>query len=184
MFVKTFKTSRVELALIILGLIFFLATLWYVVSSGGRGKASGTSASPGGNPPAARFLVNARTAEDRLNFLSQFGWETEPDPIEVREVIIPAVFDEKLTEYNEIQKALGFDLEPYKGCRVKKWEYAVTNYPGGARNVKATLLIADGRVIGGDISAGGQERFVHSLLMPAQPSDESADTSTDGDGCD
>ena len=60
------------------------------------------------------------------------------------------------------------DLERYKGCSVKKWEYAVLNYPEGVRNVKATILISGSRVIGGDISAEGKNKFTHSLLLSAE----------------
>ena len=170
MFIKTFKTSKAELVIIIIGLICFIATLWYIISSASSGSASSTSAAPG--TQVLQFLTNARTADDRMKFLSQFGWEVEPDPLDVREITIPAQFDEVYSGYNDIQKTLGFDLEKYRGCRVKKWEYAVTNYPEAVRNVKATLLIMDGRVIGGDISAGGSEQFTHSLLLSSENADE------------
>ena len=169
MFIKTVKTSKAELLIILIGLICFIATLWYIISAGSAG-AKNTSSSPSG--PTAHFLTNARTSDDRLTFLSQFGWEVDPDPLDVREVTIPAQFDEVYTSYNEIQKTLGFDLERYKGCSAKKWEYTVLNYPDGVRNVKATLLIAGGRVIGGHISAEGNKNFMHSLLL----SQESHDT--------
>ena len=67
-----------------------------------------------------------------------------------------------------MQKSLGFDLSNYSGSKVKKWVYSVKNYPGIANDVKATLLIANGKVIGGDISSSGGEKFTHSLLLPAE----------------
>ena len=161
MFIKTFKTSRTELIVILIGLICFIATLWYIISSA-TNRTNRTSAAP--SVQAEHFLTSARTSDDRIEFLSQFGWEVDPDPLTVRDVVIPAVFDEVYSDYNDIQKQMGFDLEKHKGCRVKKYEYHVTNYPGNVRNVKATLLIRKGTVVGGDISAGGQQRFVHSLL--------------------
>ena len=171
MFIKTFKTSKTELVIIIIGLICFVATLWYIISSASSGGQENTSAAP--SERTEEFLTSARTADERLKFLAQFGWVVEPDPIDVREVVIPAEFDDVYNSYNEIQKTLGFNLEKYKGRRVKKWEYAVTNYPEGIRNVKATLLIMDGTVIGGDISAGGEKKFQHSLLYSkVQPGKE------------
>lgn len=163
MFIKTFKTSRAELVIMLIGLVCFIATVWYIVAASSSGGTRNTSSTP--STQTEHFLINARTADDRVKFLSQFGWEVEPDPLDVREITVPAQFDEVYTGYNQIQKALGFDLEKYKGCRVKKWEYAVTNYPGEVRNVKATILISDGRVIGGDISASGAEKFTHSLML-------------------
>ena len=150
MFIKTFKTSKTELVIMLIGILCFIATLWYIITSASYGKTRNTSAVP--SEKTEHFLTNARTADDRVKFLAQFGWEVEPDPLDVREVVIPAEFDELYSGYNDIQKKLGFDLEKYKGCRVKK-----------------TILIRDGMVIGGDISAGGGEQFIHSLrLMPSK----------------
>ena len=169
MFIKTFKTSKAELIVLLIGLICFIATLWYICA-----PKSGTAKTSSDVSSVNQFLVNARTASDREQFLSQFGWEIEPDPLDARDVIIPAEFDGTLSGYNEMQKEMGFDLEKYKGRRVKKWEYAVTNYPGNIRNVKATLLIYKGRVIGGDISGVGSERFTHALKLSADSHDESS----------
>ena len=162
MFIKTFKTSKAELIVLLIGLICFIATLWYICA-----PKSGTAKTSSDVSSVNQFLVNARTASDREQFLSQFGWEIDSDPVEAREITIPADFGEVYAQYNEIQKTLGFDLTEYKGCRVKKWVYAVTNYPGIPHNVNATLLIRDGQVIGGDISSTGGQKFTHSLLMPA-----------------
>lgn len=171
MVIKTFKTSKAELFIILIGLICFIATLWYIISSASAGAKS-TSSPPSAAPE--HILTNARTADDRVKFLSQFGWEIDPDPLDVREVTIPGEFDEVFSDYNDIQKPLGFDLERYKGCNVKKYSYSVTNYPDGVRNVRATLLIAGGRVIGGDISGGGARKFTHSFRLAALNEDESA----------
>ena len=55
-----------------------------------------------------------KTNEDRIEFLSQFGWEVKSEPIETAEVTIPAEFDKIFTGYNEIQKRQGLDLSAYK----------------------------------------------------------------------
>lgn len=170
MFIKTFKTSKYELAVILLGLLCFIATLWYIISASSSGGTKSASA-PVGEAPS-HILTNAQTARDREQFLSQFGWEIGGDPLDVRDVTIPAEFDEALAAYNETQKSMGFDLEKYRGRRVKKWVYSVTNYPGDVRWARATLLIYEGRVIGGDISGHGRERFTHSLMLPAQEKEE------------
>lgn len=161
MFIKTFKTSKVELIVLIMGLVVFIATLWYIFTP--KNDPERTSAN--NVTSVTQFLVNAQTADDRAQFLSQFGWEIDPEPIETRDVIIPAEFDEDYTDYNEIQKLLGFDLSEYKGQKAKKWVYSVINYPGISNNVTATLLIVDGKVIGGDISSKGEQKFTHSFLM-------------------
>lgn len=161
MFIKTFKTSKVELVILLIGLVCFIATLWYIFS-----PKSGTESTVANSTTSVNhFLVNAQTAADRVQFLSQFGWEVDSDPLEARDIMIPAEFDETYTQYNDIQKSLGFDLSDYCGSKAKKWVYSVKNYPGIANNVTATLLISDGKVIGGDISSNGTEKFTHSLLL-------------------
>ena len=163
MFIKTFKTSKAELVILVIGLLCFAATLWYIFSP----KSGTQNTSANSVTSVSKFLVSARTDTDRINFLAQFGWEIDEDPLEARDIVIPAEFDETLLEYNDLQKPLGFDLEQYRGAKAKKWVYTVKNYPGLPRNVKATLLIAEGKVIGGDISSTGEEKFTHAFLLPA-----------------
>ncbi|MGN0475351.1 MAG: DUF4830 domain-containing protein [Acutalibacteraceae bacterium] len=166
MFIKSFKTSKVELIVLIMGLVVFIATLCYIFLP--KNNSERTSAN--NVTSITQILVNAQNADDRIKFLSQFGWEVDPEPLDVRDVIIPAEFDENYEEYNAIQKPLGFDLSKYKGRMAKKWVYTITNYPNISNNVTATLLIVDGKVIGGDISSTGAKKFTHSFLMSAENS--------------
>ena len=98
--------------------------------------------------------MKAETNDDRIAFFSQFSWLVAEDPIEVKEVVIPKEFDETYTQYNELQKKQGLDLEDYKGVRVKMWSYEILNYPGYENSsgiMRGNLLVYDGNVIGGDI---------------------------------
>ena len=60
-----------------------------------------------------------KTNEDRVNFLSQFGWQVKSDPIESKEVTIPKEFDKIFMGYNEIQKRQGLDLTKFKKKNVQ-----------------------------------------------------------------
>lgn len=108
--------------------------------------------------PAAKVggvNMRASTNEERIAFFSQFGYEISEDPLEVKEVVIPAEFDETYEEYNSVQKSQGLDLSKYKGKRVKMWSYAVKNYPGYETtddNIRGNILVYEGIVVGGDIS--------------------------------
>lgn len=42
----------------------------------------------------AALNIRAASSEDRIAYLSQFGWSVKEDPVEVCEVIIPAEFDD------------------------------------------------------------------------------------------
>ena len=92
--------------------------------------------------------------------LQSFGYEVEPQPTLIEEVIIPSEFDEKYDAYNNYQKLSGFDLTKYKGCRAKKYTYRVTNYPDNPDGVVANILVYNGKAIGGDMGrrAGGRKR--------------------------
>ena len=111
--------------------------------------------------------LRASTQEERLAYLSQFGYEVVPDPLEVREIIIPETFDKTYETYNAIQKKQGFDLTPYAGKRVKKWAYQITNYKSAenAEHIVATLLIYDGQIIGGDVCSTALDGFMHGFVM-------------------
>lgn len=112
--------------------------------------------------------LKASTAEERIAFLAQFGWSVDEEPLEVKEIIIPAEFDDVYENYNAIQKEQGFDLTAYCSQRVKKWTYKVKNYPGYEDSdcIRATLLVSDGKVIGGDVCSVELDGFMHGFVSP------------------
>lgn len=106
---------------------------------------SGSSASAGGK--------DAITGnDDRIQFLSGFGWEVSSTPAQTGQVRIPAEAGDVFTRYNDLQLSQGYDLSAYRGKTVMRYVYTVKNYPGATEPVYATLLISNNRVIGGDIT--------------------------------
>lgn len=163
MFVWSFRMSKRELVIIIIGVAAFIITALLLLLPSGDRETSSLADSG--------HSLEADGSSQRLEFLEQFGWQCEPEPVEVKEVIIPAKFNDTYAEYNELQKQQGFDLQQYSGRRVKLWTYTVTNYPGGISDVVANLLILNGTVIGGDISSTLLDGFVHGFdptQFPAQ----------------
>ena len=104
-----------------------------------------------------------KTADDRVNFLRQFGWEVETKPVEEIEVTIPAEFDKVFQSYNELQKKQGFDLTKYLKKNVTRYSYRITNYPDYDGDVLANVLIYKNRVIGGDICSTDANGFIHGF---------------------
>lgn len=100
-----------------------------------------------------------------LSFISSFGWEVDEEPDEVREVIIPAEFDDVYENYNAIQLKQGYDLRNYAGERVKRWTYTVRNYPDYTDTdcIKINVLVFDGEVIGGDVCSVRLDGFMHGF---------------------
>ena len=101
--------------------------------------------------------------DDRVEFLAQFGWTVESEPIESAEVTIPETFDKIFLQYNEIQKRQGLDLSKYKKRNVMRYTYKITNYEGFDGTVYANILVYRNRVIGGDVCSADIKGFLHGL---------------------
>lgn len=155
MFVWSFKMSKRELIIFAVGIAAFIAVVCLLLIPGGSRETSVFEQS--GNS------VAAGNAQERQQFLSQFGWEIETEPVQVKEILIPAQFSDVYTEYNALQKSQGFDLEPLRGECVKLWTYKITNYPGASSGIVANILIKDGVVVGGDISSTALDGFMHGF---------------------
>lgn len=146
MFVVSVKTGKKRMILVLAAV---LAVLTAALAAGKfLGTARGADSLPAGG-----------TNEERLAFLAGYGWEAEEEPVELREVVIPAEFDDVYLRYNEVQKAQGMDLLPYAGKTCSQWIYSVTNYPS-EETVHASLLVLDGRIIGGDLSSTELDGFL------------------------
>ena len=136
MFVISFKTGKRK---IVLALAVTLVALTAVL------VATHVSSHSMSGLPAGE------TNEERLSFLASWGWQAEEEPLEMREVLIPAEFDDVYLRYNEVQIAQGMDLRPFAGRTCSQWVYRVTNHPSG-QEVRASLLVLDGHIVGGDLS--------------------------------
>ena len=104
-----------------------------------------------------------KTNEDRVNFLSQFGWKVSDEPVETAEIVIPEEFDKIFTGYNEIQKRQGLDLSKYKKKSVMRYTYEVNNYQGEDGKVYANVIVYRNKVIGGDICSADVNGFIHGF---------------------
>ena len=159
MFVVSVRKSAIKTG--VLGILLVVCAVLGVYAAGRNVSATVESAKSG-------FDYKAADASGRLKFLSQFGWEVEQDPVEVREVIIPAEFDAAYEQYNKLQQEHGLDLSKYCGKRAKRWTYEVKNYPGyeGSDLVQANIFVLDGVVIGGDICSLETNGFMQSFIYP------------------
>ena len=99
----------------------------------------------------------------RIEFLSQFGWETGEKEIEAIEISIPKEFDSVMSEYNEIQKRQGLDLSKYKGKTATRYTYEVKNYDGYDGTVYANLIVYKNKVIGGDVCTSDVSGFIRGF---------------------
>ena len=157
MFIFTAKIHRRRIAAALAAAAVVCGVLAAVVLPRAGSAAVSTAASP----------KNVKTNEDRLAYLASYGWTAKETPLSVEELMIPEEFDDTYTQYLELQAGQGFDLEQYRGKRVKRYTYEITNYPTGESGIQAGLLIYKNTVIGGDVLSGQLGGFIHGLEMPA-----------------
>lgn len=105
-----------------------------------------------------------KTDADLPEYVRLLGWEPAGDPIEIIEVRIPEEFDQVYTAYNDRQKEAGYNLEKYKGKRVKRYAFALNNFENlPPEDVHLHLLVYKDKVIGGDISQTTENGFLYGL---------------------
>ncbi len=137
MLVMTAKVDIKKIAIVAGAIVAVIALI--VVLLSGSSVSAGSSAAITGN-------------DDRIQFLSNFGWEVVSSPTESCQVRIPAEQSDVFNRYNALQLSQGYDLSGYRGKTVMRYVYKVKNYPGATEPVYATLFISSNRIIGGDIT--------------------------------
>lgn len=115
--------------------------------------------------PIRNVELNGKTKSQRIAFLKQFEWQVEKNSETVKDTVIPSEFDDVYKAYNNIQLSQGFNLEKYKGKRVKLYNIKINNYPKDSEYVYATLLVSDGEIIGGDIHSTELNGFMHGFKI-------------------
>ena len=106
--------------------------------------------------------INLCETDSIVLYLKNNGWETDPEMIACKNVIIPYEFNNIYIQYNNIQKQQGFNLEKYKGSSVLLTICPVTNYHDDSK-VYAELLIKENRLIGADLKCSGANGFIKPL---------------------
>ena len=99
--------------------------------------------------------INVKKENGRMEYLSVLGFAVEGESESKAEEKLPKVFDAVLENYNKIQKLQGFDLEKYKGKKIKGYTYKVNSLPDGIKmgdmDYYATILVYKNKVVGADL---------------------------------
>ena len=159
MFIYSLRAGTLKLIGVVCVALTVLITLIAFVPTYSSGSASPTAAEQTAN----YTYDKVRSSGDAASFLSQFGWNVDPEPAEEEIVTIPAEFDKVYAAYNELQKSQGLDLAKYRGKDVKRYTFNVTNYEGYDGNVLANVLVYRNRVIGGDVCSADASGFVQGF---------------------
>ncbi len=104
--------------------------------------------------------------ESRIAYLTELGWQVSPQPVETLDLQLPAEWGETWQEYGALQTQQNFPFSDYAGQPVRRYTYAVTNYPYVEKGVQANLYLCGDVLIGGDIIATGQGGFQTVLTYP------------------
>lgn len=164
MFVLSVKSNKIKIFFVLL-IAALLCGIGIYTAMGGRNKPTAVEEN-------GAISLRAADNDQRISFFSQFGWEVDEDPVEVREIYIPDELDEEYEKYNQIQKKQDFDLEDYKSQTAKKWTYNIKNYPGYENTqgcVLGNIIVYNDNVIAGDISClDTQNKFVNTFDFPGQ----------------
>lgn len=107
--------------------------------------------------------LSVSSDQDVAEYIRSFGWEIEEVPTEVVSVAVPETFNQVYENYNQIQKKQGFDLEGYKGMDARRYTYAVVNYPDYPDNIRADVIVCDGKIIAADICSIELQGFLHGI---------------------
>jgi len=118
--------------------------------------------------PTSAEVSGLRRDADRIAYLEGFGWSVTPSPVSVETLLVPEEFDSSYNEYLALQSEQGFDLLPYRGKKITRYTYDITNYPTGETGVQASLLIYKNTIIGGEILSPNANGFLHGLNQPAK----------------
>lgn len=168
MFVMTAKISKTKLLAAAVVLIAVVLVIVLLVT--GRG---GREASPDTAPAGA-------SNDERIAYLATFGWSVNAEPKEIQKIRIPEDSGNQVfARYNELQRSQGFDLSDFGGKEAMRYVYEILNYPDAASPVYASVIVYDGRIIGGDVTDTAPEGKIHGFKMPGSAPDAGAAPSSD-----
>ena len=165
MFIYSLKASTLKFIAVVVISIGLLITLISIIPSGGDTVYAASDT----NKDVKINYKNIKTNEDRINFLKQFEWQVNPEPVEAVEIIIPKDFDAVYKKYNDVQKAQSMNLEKFKNKAVKRYTYEIMEYPGYNGKVYANILVHNDKVIGGDICSAELNGFMHGFDKNNKP---------------
>ncbi|MBR4655853.1 MAG: DUF4830 domain-containing protein [Oscillospiraceae bacterium] len=154
MFVFTAKLNRKSAVAAVAVLALALIAVILLVSLHGIG---------GKSKPEKAGVGSIADAADAARYLAGLGWEVEPQPLEIRELVIPRSFSGVFADYAALQARQGYPLAEYGGMEAKRYSFRVLNHPSGEESIVADLVVCGQTVIAGDIQSTALDGFMTGL---------------------
>lgn len=161
MLVMTAKVDKKKILIAAAALVVAILVLLALVGGGGEPVPEQTAAT----------TPQAGSNDERVKFLTDFGWDVTASPTESMKVRIPSESSEVFDRYNALQKSQGYDLTGFAGKTVMRYVYQVNNFPNATEPVYATLLVYKDEIIGGDVTDSGPQGQVRGFAMPRAESE-------------
>ena len=161
MFVFTAKLNRRKAVLFLIVLVLVIAAVVLAVSLRSAKGRTGVTHTP--------VPAGIRSPADAAAYLAALGWEVDPEPLEVRDILIPRQFSGVFADYAALQKQQGFPLEKYKGMDAVRYTFRIRNYPTGESGIVADLVVSGSTVIAGDVQSTALDGFMTGLKPTASP---------------
>ncbi len=155
MFVFTAKLNRKSAVAAVAVLALALIAVILLVSLHGIGG--------GKSKPEKAGVGSIADAADAARYLAGLGWEVEPQPLEIRELVIPRSFSGVFADYAALQARQGYPLAEYGGMEAKRYSFRVLNHPSGEESIVADLVVCGQTVIAGDIQSTALDGFMTGL---------------------
>ena len=120
--------------------------------------------------PAAKTPdpVDASGNDQRMAYLAELGWEADPEPLEALVLQLPTELGETYGDYLKLQEQQGLPFSQCGGKTVSRYTYSVTNYPNYDGPVQIDLWVCGGVLVGGDVTAPGENGFQDGLAFPQE----------------
>lgn len=150
-----FHVKRTKQKIIVLSAVMAIVLCAVLLLPGCLGKDSAFS-----DP------VYASTSEQQIAYLTQLGWQVNPDPIETLELQLPEDLKVDYADYCKLQEEQGLPFSQFAGQTVQRYTYVLTNYPNIENGVQVNLYLCTNQIIGGDIISTGENGFQAGLTFP------------------
>ncbi len=116
-----------------------------------------------GSAPKTQETGGVADAAGAARYLAGLGWEVEPQPLEVKSLVIPRSFTGAYAGYADLQTKQGYPLAEYGGMEARRYSFRVLNHPSGEDNIVADLVVCGQTVIAGDIQSTALDGFMTGL---------------------